>query len=503
MQTTDVPSGLGAMCEARLANWYVRVVRTRVAPPRYVTLAPVCERRSLLTPAGSSHATTRTHRCASYCGRTDLVASARLRRCEPIPTVPRAASEKNASGRWCSRKRPPSENTALRKEWAACTSMYMNDAPAEAQGATQAADRYINATSALAGACIAADASALRGARMRLAETVRTVASTKLVAACLVRDAGSYLERNLLAMLEMGRAFAAFRLLYLENDSADDGTRDILRRLERTSQPPGTVRGLMLNNAANATSFALCPRSQARRNCAARLSLLSHLRQRLLELARTVLREDAFDALLLFDADFVSFSKAAYLRSLALGKLMGASAIFALSTYKATPSGKLMPYDRGILPTAFSAPKALEAIQQSPARCALGKMTLAHTAWPASIAGTPAVRHTTCGAAPCRAAVPSAVDLSVVCAHAHIRPTRLVLTSVLSTRMLLSARSEGALGLWVFWDVLSAADARRQLHGHRPAIYQATRQESVDRACALQHGDRRGAGPHTPTPARP
>ena len=72
---------------------------------------------------------------------------------------------------------------------------------------------------------------------MRLAETVRTVASTKLVAACLVRDAGSYLERNLLAMLEMGRAFAAFRLLYLENDSADDGTRDILRRLERTSQP--------------------------------------------------------------------------------------------------------------------------------------------------------------------------------------------------------------------------------------------------------------------------
>lgn len=340
--------------------------------------------------------------------------------------MPRAASEKNASGRWCSRKRPPSENTALRKEWAACTSTYMNDAPAEAQGATQAADRYINATSALAGACIAADASALRGARMRLAETVRTMASTKLVAACLVRDAGSYLERNLLAMLEMGRAFAAFRLLYLENDSADDGTRDILRRLERTSQPPGTVRGLMLNNAANATSFALCPRSQARRNCAARLSLLSHLRQRLLELARTVLREDAFDALLLFDADFVSFSKAAYLRSLALGKLMGASAIFALSTYKATPSGKLMPYDRGILPTAFSAPKALEAIQQSPARCALGKMTPAHTAWPASIAGTPAVRHTTCGAAPCRAAVlPSAVDLSVVCAHAHIRPTRL------------------------------------------------------------------------------
>ena len=46
---------------------------------------------------------------------------------------------------------------------------------------------------------------------------------------------------------------------------------------------------------------------------------------------RSIIDHDGYDAFIFFDADFVSFSKPAYLRSFALGRALNASAIFALS----------------------------------------------------------------------------------------------------------------------------------------------------------------------------
>ena len=96
------------------------------------------------------------------------------------------------------------------------------------------------------GQVVPATNAAIRGdSRLRATPTRAAMASTVLTArvvfACLVRDAEAYLERNLLSIVDLGRSFAEFKLLYVENDSTD-GTRDILARLSLSVRPAGTVR---------------------------------------------------------------------------------------------------------------------------------------------------------------------------------------------------------------------------------------------------------------------
>ena len=112
----------------------------------------------------------------------------------------------------------------------------------------------------------------------------------------LVRDAADFLEANARAVSSIGRThFREHRLFYVENDSAD-GTRAILRRLERELP----LSGVMLNVSAE-RSTALCPPTPEQMNCAARRALLARLRQRALELA---LAWPAWDVLVSVDLDF-------------------------------------------------------------------------------------------------------------------------------------------------------------------------------------------------------
>ena len=349
----DADSAWREACEARLANW-----------------------------------------CATYCGRSDLVASPPpVRRCMPwaaslsgedaavsqgadkdssgtpsTSAAARAALTSNATSTWCARTKPPFEVPALRDVWASCE-------------ASARSTPSLSNSSALAATCVSS--ASLQSVDVPDAEA--RVASARVVAACLVRDSGAYLERNLGAILAMGRRFARFRLVFVENDSTDS-TRAILRRLRHAH--PRTVAGEMIDNASATMSFRLCPRKQQARNCPARLALLATLRQRALDIARQYLDggkdgKPGYDALIFFDADFVSFSAEAYLRSFALGRALGASAIFAVSTYKSdygvrqNRQARLAPYDRGILPAHLQHPQRLGAAMKHVAACTLLRVTSA------------------------------------------------------------------------------------------------------------------------------
>ena len=85
----------------------------------------------------------------------------------------------------------------------------------------------------------------------------------------LVRDAADFLEANGRAVSSIGRThFREHRLFYVENDSAD-GTRAILRRLERELP----LSGVMLNVSAE-RSTALCRRGRSDARGAALLARL-------------------------------------------------------------------------------------------------------------------------------------------------------------------------------------------------------------------------------------
>ena len=158
----------------------------------------------------------------------------------------------------------------------------------------------------------------------------------------LVRDAADFLEANARAVSSIGRThFREHRLFYVENDSAD-GTRAILRRLERELP----LSGVMLNVSAE-RSTALCPPTPEQMNCAARRALLARLRERALELA---LAWPAWDVLVSVDLDFKRVSADDFVRTVALGARLGAAAVFGMSVFNGS-RGVVMPYDQGaVLP---------------------------------------------------------------------------------------------------------------------------------------------------------
>ena len=173
---------------------------------------------------------------------------------------------------------------------------------------------------ARAGAVTGADSPPRLDAAMRLTD------SMSVAFGFIVRDGGIYLEPNTLRLLALGeRYFRTSRLFYVENDSSDD-TREVLRRLQR--REPGRIEGVMLDNASQVHSLALCPPTIRAMNCARRLVLLASLRQRLIAMA---LDWHGWDVLVQVDIDFVDFVESDFVSMVALGHTLNASAIFGTS----------------------------------------------------------------------------------------------------------------------------------------------------------------------------
>lgn len=170
----------------------------------------------------------------------------------------------------------------------------------------------------------------------------RAVSSATVAFGFMVRDGESYLARNLGAILSLGANFSAFRVFYVENDSTDT-TRSILRDFEACF--PGRLQGRMLDKASAAFSRHLCAGTVEQTNCAARTSLLSRLRQQVLEMA---LAWPAWTAYVALDLDFINFSQEAYLHSFALAARRNASAFFAKSVFK-NARGHVGLYDHAAL----------------------------------------------------------------------------------------------------------------------------------------------------------
>ena len=154
----------------------------------------------------------------------------------------------------------------------------------------------------------------------------------------LVRDAEDFLEANGRAVSSIGRThFREHRLFYVENDSAD-GTRAILRRLERELP----LSGVMLNVSAERSTALAGPEQM---NCAARRA--ARAAARALELA---LAWPAWDVLVGVDLDFKRVSADDFVRTVALGARLGAAAVFGMSVFNGS-RGVVMPYDQGaVLP---------------------------------------------------------------------------------------------------------------------------------------------------------
>ena len=201
------------------------------------------------------------------------------------------------------------------------------------------------------GAARGLNASTCTVADLRPDAVTRTVARATVAFGFLVRDGESYLARNLGAIMNLGKRFAAYRVFYLENDSKD-ATRSILRQMEKMH--PGRLVGRMVDNAAAGPSRALCDSTQLRArksNCAARISLLSRLRQQVLEAALAWDGDGArggWTAYVAIDLDFISFDAEAYLRSFAMGMARKAAAVFAKSVCR-NGHGHEVLYDHAAL----------------------------------------------------------------------------------------------------------------------------------------------------------
>mmetsp|Transcript_19325 Transcript_19325/g.32316 ORF Transcript_19325/g.32316 Transcript_19325/m.32316 type:complete len:450 (+) Transcript_19325:8-1357(+) len=275
--------------------------------------------------------------CADHCGRTNLIAAGQPKRCAPLPPLGGVPE-----GRFCNRSEIPfDESTELTQLAHACDKSRL-------PRTTDKSEKTLP--------CV-------KAARLDKAEALQLVRTARVALAFLVRDAAQYLERNVDALADLGREFRRFRMFFVENDSSD-ATRNILSRLLQKHQE--ALQGVMLDGAAAQTSFALCPPNAARRNCAARVQLLSFLRQRVLDLAFTW----RWTCIIVVDIDFVSFSKPAFLRMFTLGRALNASAIFGQSMYKASRN-ELKPYDRGILPAVLQGRFSTMYRLSAQPRCAL------------------------------------------------------------------------------------------------------------------------------------
>jgi hypothetical protein len=113
--------------------------------------------------------------------------------------------------------------------------------------------------------------------------------------------------------------FARFWLLFSENDSTD-GTKELL--IEYGRRYP-QVQGDLLQGKAVLPSVKLCPKNK--RNCEARIHLLSQMRQLVYERALRLL--DVMDAFVMIDIDFVFVDIPSFLQMFYAGRRLSAAAI--------------------------------------------------------------------------------------------------------------------------------------------------------------------------------
>ena len=154
------------------------------------------------------------------------------------------------------------------------------------------------------------------------------VQSSSIVFGALIRDAESYLERNLIEIMQLGRRFQSYRFFYTENDSRD-GTRAILT--DFTHRHPDVFHGEMRDGVAAIASVQTCEAERLARNCHARIELLAGLRQRVFDMA---MKHSDWDAVVMLDLDFVYFTHQDFLQTFAVGMRLDAAAIFGQSVYR-------------------------------------------------------------------------------------------------------------------------------------------------------------------------
>ena len=135
----------------------------------------------------------------------------------------------------------------------------------------------------------------------------------------ITRDGMDFLMRNLPFMIRLGSLFARFWLLFSENDSTD-GTKELL--IEYGRRYP-QVQGDLLQGKAVLPSVKLCPKNK--RNCEARIHLLSQMRQLVYERALRLL--DVIDAFVMIDIDFVFVDIPSFLQMFYTGRRLSAAAI--------------------------------------------------------------------------------------------------------------------------------------------------------------------------------
>jgi len=153
----------------------------------------------------------------------------------------------------------------------------------------------------------------------------------------IIKDGASYLQRNVVSILQLAARFRDYRVNYVENDSTD-GTKKILKEYETVNS---RFRGMQLKLDGK-HSTELCPPG-AGDNCALRTNRLAFLRQRVLERAL----EYQSDVLVMLDMDFVSFDMNNFFRMydhfLSDRQMDG---IFGMSVLKSNPK---VPYDIGAI----------------------------------------------------------------------------------------------------------------------------------------------------------
>ena len=174
-------------------------------------------------------------------------------------------------------------------------------------------------------------------------EAELTARNSSVAFGFITRDGMDYMKRNLGFMMRLGSMFARFWLLFSENDSTD-GTKEFLAEYGRRYPQ---VQGDLLQGESNLYSVRLCPKS--RRNCPARVKLLSRMRQLVYERALRLL--DAMDAFIMVDIDFLSVDIRSFLQMFYAGRRLSAAAIAGQSMYRnsredcqAYDTSALVPY---------------------------------------------------------------------------------------------------------------------------------------------------------------
>jgi hypothetical protein len=157
-------------------------------------------------------------------------------------------------------------------------------------------------------------------------EAELTARNSSVAFGFITRDGMDYMKRNLGFIMRLGSMFARFWVLFSENDSTD-GTKEFLTEYGRRYPQ---VQGDLLQGESNLSSVRLCTKS--RRNCLARIKLLSRMRQLVYERALRLL--GAMDAFVMVDIDFLSVDIRSFLQMFYAGRRLSAAAIAGQSMYR-------------------------------------------------------------------------------------------------------------------------------------------------------------------------